>query len=213
MANTCFSVQYLILSQAPIKESKTQFSGSAGIYSFRGYLSASCEPVSSQCSAGNPVVTNKWVSEQGRSKGPNKELALLVWCFPQQATGAVSNQLCEVGKSTYLGFVSFLLAALLTIAKRQKEPNVCRSRERHGKKQSLFLSWTFWCLWHLQPQQTTWDHGGPARTSQCTEDGRAGKWNDLGSLLSLLSCWINQHWSHLPPDFSPSDILSVCLCH
>lgn len=51
MANT-LSVQYLTLSQAPIKESKTQFSGSTGIYSCRDYLSASYESVSSQYCAG-----------------------------------------------------------------------------------------------------------------------------------------------------------------
>lgn len=38
MANTIFSVQYLTLSQAPIKDSKTQFSGSTEIYLFRDYL-------------------------------------------------------------------------------------------------------------------------------------------------------------------------------
>lgn len=53
MADTFFSVQYLILSQTPIKESKTQFSGSTGIYSFRDYLSASCESLSSQYSTEN----------------------------------------------------------------------------------------------------------------------------------------------------------------
>lgn len=89
MANTFLSVQYLILSQAPIKESKTQFSGSTGIYSFRDYLSASYESVSSQYCAGN---CRDWrVSEQGntlitrsqgQSKAQNKELSLLVWCFP-----------------------------------------------------------------------------------------------------------------------------------
>lgn len=41
MANTFFSVQYLILTQAPIKESKTQFSGSTGTYSFGDNLSDS----------------------------------------------------------------------------------------------------------------------------------------------------------------------------
>lgn len=39
MANAAFSVQYRTLSQVPIKESKTQFSGSTGICSFRDYLS------------------------------------------------------------------------------------------------------------------------------------------------------------------------------
>lgn len=53
MANTFFSVQYLTLSQAPIKESKTQFPGSTGIYLFRDYLSAFHQSASSQCSGTN----------------------------------------------------------------------------------------------------------------------------------------------------------------
>ena len=42
-----FSVQYLIRSQAPIKEGETQFSGSTGIYLVRDYLSVGRESVSS----------------------------------------------------------------------------------------------------------------------------------------------------------------------
>ena len=100
MANTIFSVQYLILSQAPIKESQTQFSGSTGIYLFRDYLVCQCEPASSHCSAGNPVMTNRCVSELGNtpmtrsqrgSEAPNKQLSLLAWCFPSRPAAVCTS--------------------------------------------------------------------------------------------------------------------------
>lgn len=134
MANTSFPVQYLILSQAPIKESKTQFSGSTGIYLFRDYLAACPESVSSQCSAGNPVVTNKRVSAEGntlitsspgQSKAQTRNSHSWSGAFPcRPLLLRQTSRLCEAGKSTYLGF-DFLSSSSFT-HNSQNHPEVHR---------------------------------------------------------------------------------------
>lgn len=73
MANTFFAVQYLTLSQAPIKEGKAQFSGSAGMGLFGDDPPVWCESGSRQCSAGNPMVTHERVSEEGNTLIPSSQ--------------------------------------------------------------------------------------------------------------------------------------------
>lgn len=127
MANTFFFLSSSIsdLSQAPIKESKTQFSGSTGIYSSGIIWSASCE---SFPSAGNPAVTNllqdkETPFQESRAKQSPKQGTLTPGLgLPQQAAAACVNQLAKLANQRAQVLISFPLAALLTIAKRWNRP-------------------------------------------------------------------------------------------
>lgn len=102
-------------------------------------------------------------------------------------------------------------AASLTITKRWKQlkrPSV----KRHGKKVPLAQ------LDILMSICDTWNYNRPsgpwgARTSQCTEDGRAGRGNELGCLMSLLSAELTSIGVTPHPAFLLSEILSVYLSH
>lgn len=81
-----------------------------------------------------------------------------------------------------------------------------RGIESNGPSYSLGYSDVHLC--HLKSQQTTWDHGQPP-TSECTEDDRAGRWNEqqcLSWAAKLTSTGVT-----LSSDSLLSEIVSVCL--
>lgn len=154
MANTMFSVQYLILSQAPIKEKQDPvfwFHWDLLVQGLPGLPVVNLFPVSSL------LETLSWLTNVFQNKETPRLLGIKGEVKPQTShshswAGAspqvtVSNQLWEVGKSIYLGF-DFLPSS----------PNV-HNRETWGKNSpSSSVGYSGVSLWYLK-LQTTWVHG------------------------------------------------------
>lgn len=84
--------------------------------------------------------------------------------------------------------------------KRRKPPKCSSIKRQTWKKPFLLLNGCSGVsLWHVELTGHLRPRGASGQA--CTEDDKAGGQNELGSLMPLPSCSVNQHWTHPCPTF------------